>query len=162
MPSVLDAEELARQANDERVAAGLRDYFPSPYTVDDALRFIDTVLAKPEPITHWLIEIEGRPAGIMSLFKGEDVYRYNAEIGYWLGYQYWGRGYGSAAIALAVEYAWSRLQVTRVYAEVFSTNPASRRVLEKNGFVHEYTLPGVVVKGGEVCDAVCLGVRRSG
>lgn len=159
-PRVEDAPALAAEANDPRVAAGLRDSFPAPYTVDDALRFIEVVQEKSGPRTDWFIEVDGEVAGVMGLFIGEDVYRYNAEIGYWLGHRFWGRGLMTRAIQWTVAYAWRALTVDRVYAEVFSTNAASYRVLQKCGFTEDYRLRGVVAKGGDRCDALCYGVRK--
>ena len=157
---VVDAPALADEANDPRVAATLRDYFPSPYSVDDALRFIELALELTGPATQFVIEAEGEVAGIMGLFVGEDVLRHNCEIGYWLGHRWWGRGIATAAVAQACDYAWAHLAAHRVYAEVFSSNPASVRVLEKCGFSLEYRLPATVVKGGEVLDLIGMGRRR--
>ena len=159
-PRVEDAPALAAEANDPAVWAGLRDYFPQPYTVDDALRFIEVVLERAGPQLHWFLEVDGQAAGVMSVFPGEDVYRYNAELGYWLGQRHWGRGIMTEAIRQTVAYCWRELTVTRLYAEVFSTNIGSRRVLEKCGFAEEFTLPNVVVKLGERCDMTSLGLRR--
>ena len=159
-PDVTDAAELAALANDERVAATLRDYFPSPYSVDDALRWIDRVLEAQGPPCHWLIKRGGDVLGVMGVFVGEDVYRTNAELGYWVGHRYWGQGIATAAVRAATGYAFGELGMARCYATVFGGNAASIRVLEKCGYRHEYTLPGVVVKLGRTLDEVCLGVRR--
>jgi len=159
-PRVQDAIELAKQADNPAIFAGLRDYFPSPYSVDDALRFIETVHAKTGPATDWFITVDDRVAGVMGLFLGEDVYRHNAEIGYWLGEEFWGRGIMTACIQRTVEFAWKNFDVTRIYAEVFSSNAASIRVLEKCGFEREYVLEGIVTKLGERCDSICMGIRN--
>ena len=160
-PKVIDAPALADEADDYRVARTLRDYFPHPYSVDDALRFIEEAQAKTGPATQFVIEADGEVAGIMGLFVGEDVYRRNGEIGYWLGRRWWGRGIATAAVRLVVDYAFGQLGLTRVYAEVFGTNVASLRVLEKAGFTLEYRLPAVIVKDGEVLDLVAMGRRKS-
>ena len=159
-PRVLDAPALAEEADDPRVAEMLRDYFPHPYDIDDALEFIDRVLAQDGPATNFIIEVEGQLAGVMGLFVGEDVMHTNAEIGYWLGRRWWGRGIGTAAVGWAVDYAWRVLNVQRVYAEVFGNNAASLRVLRKCGFTEEYRLPAVVVKQGKVLDLVAMGIRK--
>ena len=157
---VIDAPALADEANDAAVARTLRDYFPHPYSVDDALRFIERAAEGGEPVTQFVIEADGHLAGIMGAFVGEDVMRRNAEIGYWLGRRWWGRGIATAAVRLIVAYAFGTLHVDRVYAEVFGNNAASVRVLEKAGFAEEYRLPAVIVKDGEVLDLVAMGRRR--
>ncbi len=159
-PKIEDAIDLAREANDPAVAAGLRDYFPSPYSVDDALRFIETIDAKTGPQTDFLITVDGEVAGVMGVFLGQDVYRYNAELGYWLGKRFWGKGITTAAIAWTIDYAWRTLNVERLYAEVFSSNIGSQRVLEKNGLVEEYRLEDVVVKDSKRLDMICYGIRK--
>lgn len=158
---VVDAPALADEANDPRVARTLRDYFPHPYTVDDALRFIDKSREGGGPVTQFVIEAQGEVAGIMGLFVGEDVMRRNGEIGYWLGRRWWGRGIATAAVEHIVEYAFGTLDLRRVYAEVFGNNAASIRVLEKCGFELEYRLPAVIVKDGEVLDLVAMGRRKT-
>ena len=160
-PRVTDAPALADEANDPAVARTLRDYFPHPYSIDDALRFIERALegGGGRPATQFVIEADGELAGVMGVFVGEDVLRRNAEIGYWLGRRWWGRGIATAAVRLVTEYAFGELAVERVYAEVFGNNAASVRVLEKAGFREEYRLPAVVVKAGRVLDLVSLGRR---
>ena len=157
---VIDAPALADEANDPRVARTLRDYFPKPYSVDDALRFIEEAQSGSGPATQFVIEADGEVAGVMGLFVGEDVLRRNGEIGYWLGHRWWGRGIATAAVRLVVDYAFGELGLRRVYAEVFGNNPMSLRVLQKAGFELEYRLPAVIVKDGEVLDLVAMG-RRS-
>jgi RimJ/RimL family protein N-acetyltransferase len=55
------------------------------------------------------------------------------EIGYWVGRDYWGKGYASDAVALLIETIRSP-EIGRLVADVFPDNRASARVLEKNGF----------------------------
>ncbi len=159
-PRITDAPGLAREANDARVFAGLRDSFPHPYTVDDGLRFVDTALEKVGPATDFIIEVDGEVAGVMGLFIRGDVLRYNAEIGYWLGTQYWRQGIGTAAINWSVDYAWRVLGMRRVYAEVFEHNIGSIGLLRHCGFSDEYRLPLVVVKNGIEQDLISLGIRN--
>ena len=159
-PRITDAPALAREANDELVFAGLRDSFPHPYTVDDALRFVDTVNEKKGPVTDFVIEVDGEAAGVVGLFVRGDVLRFNAEIGYWVGQRYWRQGIASAGVRWAVDYAWRVLQLRRVYAEVFEYNVASIGLLRACGFEEEYRLAGVVVKGGVEQDLLCFGIRR--
>ncbi len=159
-PRTTDAPALAGEADDIAVARTLRDHFPHPYDVDDALAFIDKALEQEGSPTQFIIEVDGELAGVMGLFVGEDVMRRNAEIGYWLGKRFWGRGVGTAAVAWAVDYAWRVLEVDRVYAEVFGNNTASLRLLQKCGFELEYRLPAVIYKDGKVLDLVAMGIRK--
>ncbi len=80
-----DASAMARHANNRKIADNLRDAFPFPYNENDAKAFIDIVLKDNNPVKNFIIEIDGEAAGTTGFRPGEDVYRINAEIGYWLG-----------------------------------------------------------------------------
>jgi RimJ/RimL family protein N-acetyltransferase len=58
-----------------------------------------------------------------------------AEIGYWIGKPYWGKGYASFAVQHLLSFAFNQLQLSRVYAHVLDYNEASKKVLEKNGLI---------------------------
>jgi len=81
------------------------------------------------------------------------VYRYTAEIGYWIGEPYWGKGIATIAVAQIVQQIRKQSpEIVRIYAEIFDHNIASMRVLEKNGFTLESTRKKSVVKNGVVMD----------
>ncbi len=92
-----DAPSIARHADNRKVWINLRDVFPHPYTVADAESFIARV-AGDAPVTRFAIEVGGEAVGSVSLKLGSDIERKSAEIGYWLGEAYWGRGIMSAAV----------------------------------------------------------------
>ena len=56
------------------------------------------------------------------------------EIGYVLGKQYWGRGLMPEAVREAIKYAFEELNVDVLWCSHFTTNPQSKRVIEKSGF----------------------------
>src|SRR5215471_13704785 len=93
-----DAESLAKQANNRKVWLALRDRLPHPYSVDDAHEFLRTSIAE-EPVKNFCIEIDGVAGGGIGLRLGQDVHRCTAEVGYWLGESFWGRGIMSEAVA---------------------------------------------------------------
>ena len=62
---------------------------------------------------------------------------HGAELGYWLGHAHWGRGWMTQAVAAYLDWVVPALGLRRVEANVLDSNPASARVLEKNGFVEE-------------------------
>jgi [ribosomal protein S5]-alanine N-acetyltransferase len=146
-----DAESLARHADDRRIWLNLRDRFPHPFAVADAERYIDSVARRPR-LTSFAIDVAGDAVGNVSLRPGDDVERLSAEIGYWLGAEFWARGIMSDAVRAATRYAFDELALTRVFAVPFARNPASFRVLEKAGYVREGILRRSAVKEGEVLD----------
>lgn len=146
-----DAQSLARHANDREIWLNLRDGFPHPYSVDDARAHISRV-AQQDPCTSLGIIVEGNAVGSVSLRIGHDIERLNAEIGYWLGREFWGRGIMSEAVRLATTYGFQRLGMRRVFAVPFTRNTASHRVLEKSGYVLEGTMRHSAWKDGELID----------
>jgi RimJ/RimL family protein N-acetyltransferase len=147
-----DADALVRHANNANIAKHLRDRFPHPYTADDARTFLLYVTKHDTEATNLAIEVEGQAAGAIGLSTGSDVERYSAEIGYWLGEAYWGRGVVSEALALVTERAFERLDLLRLFALPFADNAASVRVLEKAGYVREGILRSSAVKYGQPRD----------
>jgi RimJ/RimL family protein N-acetyltransferase len=100
---------------------------PIPYLIEDARAFLST--ADPEQV--FAVMAGDVLTGMIGMLDGADGEK---EIGYWIGRIFWGRGYASSAVRLLVEEA-QRRGISRLHAYVFPDNPASMRVLEKNGFV---------------------------
>ena len=128
-----DAPAIALHANDAAVAAHMRDRFPHPYAEKDADWFIAEVCRGPSEFA-FTIEIDGEPAGVVGVMPGQDVYRHSTEIGYWIGRAFWGRGVMTKVVAAFVAWVRAEHDFARIFATVFSSNPASARVLEKCGF----------------------------
>jgi RimJ/RimL family protein N-acetyltransferase len=137
----------------------VRDHFPSPYTLADADLWLERVLGGG-PETQFAIEVDGEAAGGIGVFLQEDVARKSAELGYWLGEAYWGRGIMTDAVREFTRYAFDAYDLLRVYALVFEWNPASCRVLEKAGYALEGRLRRAVVKDGHVLDQFVYAVVR--
>ncbi len=157
-----DVIPCALLANDEGVAKNLRDAFPHPYTEQDARSFIGLCLAADErDALYRAVEADGRFAGSIALMRGADVARRSAELGYWFGRAFWGKGIAAEAVRQMCGTGFAAWDVVRIYAEPFSRNRASCRVLEKNGFVHEGTMRQSVYKRGELLDSELYALIRS-
>lgn len=148
-----DAPALVRHASNPRVAAMMRDAFPHPYTKEDADRFIKMATG-PSQNLLLAIEVDGVAAGGIGIHPLGDVYRKTAEIGYWLGEDYQGRGIATEAVRALVPHAFERFAIIRLQAGVFSANKASMRVMEKCGFAKEAVHRNAIVKNGNVMDEV--------
>lgn len=83
-----------------------------------------------------------------------------AEIGYWIGMPYWGRGYTTEAARAIIQYGFDEWSLHRIEAFHFARNPASGRVLQKLGMRHEGTMRGDLKKWGEYLDTEMYGVLR--
>ncbi|HXX40722.1 MAG TPA: GNAT family protein [Chthoniobacterales bacterium] len=149
-----DAESLARHANNRRIWLMVRDRFPHPYTIDDAKNFLQRAMAENETEKFYCIEISGLAAGGIGFKPGQDVHRHTAEIGYWLGEEFWGHGIMSEVVPAFVDYCFEKFPLNRVAAQAYSSNPASARILEKAGFVLEGRLRKHVIKDGQILDSL--------
>jgi RimJ/RimL family protein N-acetyltransferase len=145
-----DAQALANLANNKNIWNNVMDSFPSPYTVLDALQWVNRE-ANANPITKFAIEFNGKLVGGIGMMMHEDVYRCNVELGYFIGELYWGKGIGTKAIEAIVQHIiQTQPQVTRIFARVYAYNKGSMRALEKNGFVLESIQQRAAVKNNEV------------
>lgn len=146
-----DATSLARHANDHGVWRNLRDRFPHPYTAADAESYIAHAASR-DVQTNFGIVVDGEAIGTISLMLGEDVARQTAEVGYWIGRAYWGRGIMVDALRATTRYAFDALSLHRVFAVPFATTERSARVLEKVGYVREGVMRRSAVKEGRILD----------
>ena len=156
-----DLPSLVKYANDPTVAGNLMDTFPHPYTEDDGKAFLQRFMAN-DPQLVLAIEVDGEAAGAVGIHPQGDVYRRNAELGYWLTKPHRGKGIMTEAVQQAVERGFRILpDIDRIFARPYGSNAASQRVLEKAGFTLEARLVGTFFKNGRVEDELIYAVRRS-
>jgi RimJ/RimL family protein N-acetyltransferase len=147
-----DNRTLATLINNKKIWDNVRDLLPHPYSVKDADYFLKHNIGV-KPNTNFAILFNGEVAGGIGYIPKDDVYKCSAEIGYWVAEPYWGRGIVTSAIGLLVQVISNQSpEIVRIYAEVFSKNPASMRALEKNGFHLESIRKKAVIKNGVVMD----------
>ncbi|WP_207491418.1 GNAT family N-acetyltransferase [Aridibaculum aurantiacum] len=146
-----DCNALAAIANNKKIWLNVRDRFPHPYTIKDALEWIDHT-NQQQPLQNLAIIYKSQLAGSIGVTVRDDVYRKSIEIGYFIGEPFWGKGIATIAVAQMLQYIKQRFDVVRVYAEVFETNHASMKVLEKNGFKHEGIRKKAVIKNNVLMD----------
>lgn len=146
-----DLDALLRHANNPKIAANLRDQFPHPYTRRAAIDYLDYV-REQTPERSFAIQYADEAIGGLGFQIGSDIGRVSAEIGYWLGEMFWGRGFATRAVEAACTWAFPQYKLTRIFAMVFSHNLASARVLEKAGFEKEAVLRRSAIKNGLVLD----------
>ena len=148
-----DAGSLVKHADNPRIAAMMRDGFPSPYLSEDAHRFISMATGTTKNI-FLAIEVRGEAAGGIGIHPFADVKRRSAEIGYWLSESLWKKGIVTDAVRALVPVAFNHYDIVRLEAGIFSNNLASMRVLEKCGFTREAVHKKAITKNGELLDEV--------
>jgi [ribosomal protein S5]-alanine N-acetyltransferase len=154
-----DRDAIVRHANNRNVWINLRDRFPHPYTVNDARRWLEMVVGQTTA-TNFAIDVAGEAVGGIGFTVQPDVARRSAEIGYWLGEEFWGRGIATEALIAVTDHAFSNYDVCRLYAHVFDWNRASARVLEKAGYEFEGRMKKSVTKDGQTIDQLMYAMIR--
>lgn len=148
---ITDKEKLTELADNKKIWDNVRDYLPHPYKLSDAEFFIN-IVKKENPRQNFGIEYEGELCGVIGLIVKNDVYKKSAELGYWIGEYYWGKGIATKAVELITKYGFEKLQIIRIYSSVFENNIASMKVLEKNGFLKEGVFKKAVIKNEIIMD----------
>ena len=86
---------------------------------------------------------------------------HHAELGYWIGRPFWGRGICTEAAQRVVCFGFEQLGLHKIHAHHLTRNPASGRILEKSGMVQEGLFRGHVRKWGVFEDVAMFGILRS-
>lgn len=171
----IDAASLLRHANHPLIARNMPNTFAHPYTPTAASAFIARALAPTRShVKMWCISLTAAPnsecIGGCTLEAGPDVFSRNAEIGFWLGEEFWGQGLGTAVCRALTNYAFSiavegRPVFQRVGAGVYGgtvRHPATAgKVLRRCGFRNEGRMMGMIWKWGEVRDLEIYGLTRA-
>lgn len=144
-----DKEALAQLANNKKIYDNVRDGLRHPYTIDDAVFFINSTKNK-NPQVSFAIEYDGAFCGMIGLIPQKDVYRKTAEIGYWLGEPFWNKGIVTTAVALITEYGFDELNFIRIHTGIFEYNIASMKVLEKNGYAKDGVFEKSIIKNEKI------------
>ena len=136
-----DVKDIVRNINNLNVSRWLA-VVPYPYCKKDAINWIKKgkEYAKQKPRSKYPFGIELKEEG--KIIGGIGIHDINfdvskAEIGYWLGQKYWGKGYGGEALRTVLDFAFNKLKLKRLEAKVYEGNERSAGLLEKFGFKKE-------------------------
>jgi RimJ/RimL family protein N-acetyltransferase len=154
-----DALDLAKHGNNIKIAANLRHNFPSPYTIDYARNWIYNA-KKYEQGKRFCIAHNNKCIGDIGFVIGIGVYRFNAEVGYWLSEDHWGKGVMKTALYELCRHAFATFQIVRMFADVQDRNIASCKILESAGFKREAVLRKHMYKDGEFLDQYIYGLLK--
>jgi RimJ/RimL family protein N-acetyltransferase len=154
-----DLDLLVKFANNKKIADNLTDAFPYPYTRDDGIDFLNR-FKDDEPLRAFAIEVDGIPCGAIGIHPQLDIHRKNAEIGYWLAEEYWGKGIMTEAVRMIVSYGFKAFDINRIFARPFAPNVASQKVLEKAGLKFEARFEKSIIKNGLLLDELFFSIVR--
>ena len=154
-----DAADVARLCNNYNIFKNTL-YLPYPYRIEDALLWMESHLENYETSKSYEFAVTDKENG--ELFGGialSNSQRFNhGEITYWIGEEFWGRGYATEAAEALVQFAFSEKKYHKVFARCFGSNPASGRVLQKLGMREEGILIDHVIKENRYEDLVHYGI----
>ena len=150
-----DEKSLQKNVNDKDIYKyTLR--IPYPYTIKVAKKWISycrNELKKKTPKEiSFAIDVDGDVVGAVGLHNIEKNHK--AEIGYWIGKKHWNRGLMTKAVKLVTNFGFNKLKLRRIYANVFSVNRASAKVLEKNEYKLEGKMKNYHIKDEKLIDAL--------
>jgi len=137
-PTLKDAEDIAANANHIDVSRYLA-LVPYPYSVKDARDFVKLrrKKAKDNPYNFGItLKHSGKLVGMIG-FTGLDKFTAKAEVGYWLGKKYWRQGITEESLRALVKFAFRKLKLVRLQADLAIENKASANLLKKVGFKKE-------------------------
>lgn len=156
-----DSKRIALLANDQSISEMTMD-IPYPYTLKDAEKFLEHCIAEYDRKNEYIFGIIERSSGMLTGCIGMSNVKIHkhGEMGYWMGRAYWGKGYTTEAVSLMVKFAFEDLKLNKVFAHFMPKNPASGKVLEKNGMVKEGVLRKHIIKNGEFTDMVFMSILK--
>jgi RimJ/RimL family protein N-acetyltransferase len=154
-----DVVSLVKYADNIKINNTLRDSFPYPYTKEDAENWLMAV-NEYNPKRAFAIANDKEFIGAIGIEPCRDINRLSTEFGYWLGEPFWGKGIATLAVKNFVKYIFENYEFIKIFASVYSSNPASKRVLEKAGFKLEGCLRNQIVKKGKVLDELVFGILK--
>ena len=154
-----DVDRLVTLANNKNVSRYLVYTFPYPYTKADAKWWIDTGSKANHAVTK-VIEYRDQFVGSVGIHLQTGWRSHVAEIGYWIGEDYWGKGLATSALKAMSDCAFLLPALKKLYAPVLGPNQPSKKVLEKCGYVLEGILKQEVFKDGQYYDIYQYALTR--
>jgi ribosomal-protein-alanine N-acetyltransferase len=159
---ISDASDVARYVGNKVIAANTLS-IPHPYTIDMAEEWIGThasAFEQGEGVNFAITNKEtGELLGAIGLVIEPDHDR--AEMGYWIGQPFWNRGFASEAAAEIIHYGFESLNLERIHAQHFTTNPASGKVMLNTGMSREGLLRHHIKKWDQYQDVEVYSILRA-
>ena len=155
-----DIAAVGELARDKRIADNT--FVPHPYSLEDAEDFVKKAQEKwreGEACVFAVTDPESDDLrGVMGLHP--EPQHKSANVGYWIGAPYWGRGLATAALRLLIRFGFEVLELNRIEAGHFDHNPASGRVMRKAGMQFEGTRRGAVLHRDSYKDVLWHAILR--
>lgn len=157
-----DIPKIVAYAGDERISATTMN-IPFPYETKDAIFWIHAANKGFADQSQYTFAIRLQPTDEFIGGIGLKInQRFNrAGLGYWLAHPYWNRGYMTEAVQAILEFGFTTLELNKIYATHLAENPASGKVMLKNGMIKEGVLKDHFKKGKTYLSIVQYRLTRS-
>jgi RimJ/RimL family protein N-acetyltransferase len=157
-----DEGSLVKHINSSHIADRVSNV-PHPYTKKHATEWFARL---EEERTKWkhtrrldfAIDVSGEVVGSIAFIN---IDGHKAQVSYWLGSDFQGQGVMPEALKLAVEFGFKVCGFVRIWGYTWDNNPASRRVLEKVGFMREGAHRKEWFKNGVYHDSVVYAMVKA-
>ena len=163
-PVECDMQHIIHYLDSDKVYSENTANMPYPYKEADAEFLIHEVVDKGfENETDFVFAIRNKENGLIIGLIGIhhwDKANQKAEIGYWLGKEFWNKGYVTEAMAEVLAFGFKVLNLNKMFANFFPHNPASGRVMEKSGMKQEAVLKQEIYKNGKFLDFVRYSILK--
>ena len=163
-PVECDMQHIIHYLDSDKVYSENTANMPYPYKEADAEFLIHEVVDKGfENETDFVFAIRNKENGLIMGLIGIhhwDKANQKAEIGYWLGKEFWNKGYVTEAMAEVLAFGFKVLNLNKMFANFFPHNPASGRVMEKSGMKQEAVLRQEIYKNGKFLDFVRYSILK--
>jgi ribosomal-protein-alanine N-acetyltransferase len=161
--SLEDAPRIESLASDRRISATTLS-IPHPYPEGGAMMWIQSLLesrARGAADCSFAILRKTDTVLMGAIGIHPDLNGFRAELGYWIGVDYWGQGYMTEAVRRVIQYGFEGMGLERIDAWHFMNNPASGRVMEKAGMSFEGIMRQHLLKWDEFVDVGGHSILRS-
>ncbi len=160
-PTLSHVADMQRLANHPAIGGNTLN-IPYPYPDGAAEAFVNKVSDQWGEGGNYSFAVTRREDGMFIGMAGIHPTGHDrAELGYWLGEPFWGQGYATEAARRVIQFGFEEMRLNRIYANYFTHNPASRRVMEKVGMTFEGVLREYYIKNGAYVDVgVCSILHR--
>ncbi len=159
---VNDSPEVNKYAGDKKISSNTVS-IPYPYDEEMAKEWIKghpQRFREGKGVDYAVIQQEDQKlVGAIGL-NINDTHKH-AELGYWVGMPYWGKGYATEASAGLLRYGFEERHLNRIYAYYFVSNPASGRVMQNIGLQLEGRLREHIYKDGKFVDLYLYSILRA-
>lgn len=158
----VDVSQIVLKAGNKKIADTIIN-LPHPYEDSDAIHWIDLAFQHFEEGKGVVFAIRMKSndelIGGISLTIERKSNR--AELGYWIAEHYWNQGLATEAVEAIIRFGFESLQLNKITSSHFAINPASGKVMTKNGMLKEGELIEQVLKDGQYHTLLVYGLTRA-